>query len=344
MSDEGGNGMGARFNNLTEGLNPEKIDYAKLVNNIWNYLRSYTSDSPRPQFSPDVLVKLFQNSNEVLRRDDMVVKVKGPAIIFGPLYGEGDSLITLISLSKKLPPEVTYVFLGCYLGHGFAQLECLFFLLAYKMLFPGKIILLKGHHEESISMEMLKVKDWIYGRGIVEEVHIENVLKEMKETCSSMSAAALINSKILCMPGGPGSLMREKGLKHLISIKKGSHSIGEKKLLMEASWSVLLVNESQKDMHGMPFFTGQQATDFCKKHRLKCIVRGRQMVDAGFLSKPKEVLTLISAVAYLDNFRNYAAVLHIEKGKGRIIRYKMEEGEQLSLELVKPGMGRNAVV
>ena len=27
MSDEGGNGMGARFNNLTEGLNPEKIDY-----------------------------------------------------------------------------------------------------------------------------------------------------------------------------------------------------------------------------------------------------------------------------------------------------------------------------
>ena len=39
------------------------------------------------------------------------------------------------------------------------------------------------------------------------------------------------------------------------------------------------------------------------------------MVDAGFLSKPKEVLTLISAVAYLDNFRNYAAVLHIEKGK-----------------------------
>ncbi|CAL2029519.1 unnamed protein product [Caenorhabditis brenneri] len=344
MSDEGGNGVGPRFINLTDEINPEKVDYARLVRNIWNYIKNYSPDSARSQFNPEVLVKLLQKSQEVLKNDAMIVKVNGPTIIFGPIYGEGDSLITLMSQAKKTPPSVTYVLLGCYLGHGFAQLECLYFLLAYKILFPDKVILLKGHHEESISMEMLKVKDWLFARGIIQEVHLEEILVEMKKTCSLMSAAAIIGSKILCMPGGPGPTLRERGLKSLMSLKKGFQAIGDKKLIMEAAWSVLLVNESQKDMHGMPFFTAQQATEFCKKNRLKCIVRGRQMVDEGYLNKPKEVITLISAVAYLDNFRNFAAVLHIEKDKGRIIRYKMEEGEQLSLELVKPGMGRNAVV
>uniref|UniRef100_A0A1I7TKL9 SER_THR_PHOSPHATASE domain-containing protein n=1 Tax=Caenorhabditis tropicalis TaxID=1561998 RepID=A0A1I7TKL9_9PELO len=315
MSDEGGNGGGPRFINLTEDINPEKIDYAKLVHNIWNYIRNYTPDSARPQFNHEVLVKLLQKSQEILKHDEMVVKVNGPVIVFGPIYGEGDSLITLISQSKVTPPNVTFVMLGCYLGHGFAQLECLFLLLAYKLLYPEKVILLKGHHEESISMEMLKVKDWLYARGIVQEVNIEEVLLEMKKTCSLMSAAALVNMKILCMPGGPGPTMRERGLKQLMQLKKGFQAIGDRKLIMEAAWSVLLINEAQKDMHGMPFFTSQMASDFCKKNRLKCIVRGRQMVDEGYLNKPKEVITLISAVAYLDNFRNYAAVLHIEKDK-----------------------------
>ncbi|PIC55862.1 hypothetical protein B9Z55_000963 [Caenorhabditis nigoni] len=344
MSDEGGNGLGQRFINLTDGIDSEKIDYAKLVSSIWNYIRSYTPDSPRPQFNPEVLIKLLQRSQDVFKHDDMVVKVNGPALVFGPIYGEGDSMITLMSQAKKIPPNITYIFLGCYLGHGFAQLECIFFLIAYKMLYPDKIILLKGHHEESISMEMLKVKDWLYARGITQEVHLEEILVEMKKACSMMSAAALINSKILCMPGGPGLTLRERGLKPLMSLKKGMQSIADKKLMMEAAWSVLLVNEAQKDMHGMPFFTAQHATDFCKKNRLKCIIRGRQMVDEGYLNKPKEVITLISAVAYLDNFRNYAAALLIDKDNGKVIRYKMEEGEQLSLELVKPGMGRNAVV
>ncbi|CCD70428.1 Serine/threonine specific protein phosphatases domain-containing protein [Caenorhabditis elegans] len=343
MSDDGGNGNGQRFINITEDIIPDKIDYVKLISKIWTYIREYTPDGPRPQFYPEVLKKLLQKSCEVLKQDEMVVKVTGPAVIFGPVYGEGDSMISLMSLAKKVPPEQTYVMLGCYLGRGFAQIECLVFLLAYKILHPEKVVLLKGHHEESISIEMLKVKEWLMARGIERDVDLEECMIEMKRACSMMSAAAVIDSKILCMPGGPGPTIREKGLQKLVGLKKGVQAIADKKLLMEASWSVLLLDDAQKDMHGMPFFTPQQATDFCKANNLKCIVRGRQMVDEGYLNKPREVVTLISAVAYLDNFRNHAAVLQVDNDKGKVIRYKMEEGEQLSLELVKPGMGRNAV-
>lgn len=40
----------------------------------------------------------------------------------GPIYGEGDSLITLLSL-VGMPPQRTYVFLGCYFGLGFGKLS-----------------------------------------------------------------------------------------------------------------------------------------------------------------------------------------------------------------------------
>ncbi|CAI2305043.1 unnamed protein product [Caenorhabditis sp. 36 PRJEB53466] len=332
-----------RFVNVTEDLDVEKIDYAKLSNNLWTYIRNYNPGGAKARYNAAILMKLMKQILEVLKKDPMVVKVAGPSVIFGPLHGEGDSMITLMSQSKKMPPEVTYVMLGCYIGRGFAQLECLVFLFSMKILFPSKVVLLKGHHEESIAMELLKVKDWLTFRGISQEVQLEEIIVDMKKACNAMSAGAVLNGKILCMPGGPGPVLRERGLKQLMSLKKGMQTVADKKMMMEAAWSVLILNEAQKDMHGMPSFTAQEAADFCKKHNLKCIIRGRQMVDDGFLNKPKEVITLFSAVAYLDNFRNHAAAMIVDKDKGTVIRYKMEEGEQHSLELVKPGMGRNAV-
>lgn len=42
----------------------------------------------------------------------------------GPIYGEGDSLITLLSL-VGMPPQKMYIFLGCYFGLGFGKsLDC----------------------------------------------------------------------------------------------------------------------------------------------------------------------------------------------------------------------------
>uniref|UniRef100_A0A8R1DHC3 SER_THR_PHOSPHATASE domain-containing protein n=1 Tax=Caenorhabditis japonica TaxID=281687 RepID=A0A8R1DHC3_CAEJA len=219
-------------------------------------MRTYRTDGPRCQVNPDVILKLLERSKEVLKNDAMVVRVTNPAIIFGPIYGEGDSLITLMSQAKLFPPNVTYVMLGGYVGHGFAQLECLFFLLCLKILYPDKVVLLKGHHEESISLEMLKVKEWLFARNISQEAHLEEILLEMKRTCSMMSACALLDeNRVLCIPGGPGPVLRERGLAQLEKLKKGFQSVPDKKLVMEAAWSVLILNEAQKDMHGMPVFT-----------------------------------------------------------------------------------------
>ncbi|CAB3405259.1 unnamed protein product [Caenorhabditis bovis] len=330
-----------QFVDVSEGINPDNVSYEQLGKNLWIYMMSYYPNGPKPKWEPKILSSLLDDSMKAMQNDPMVPNMATPAVVFGPIYGEADSLITLISMAGR-PPDVNYVFLGCYLGHGFAPLESLAFLLCYKVLYPNRVILLKGHHEESIAIQLLKVNELLVQRGVA-KLDAEKLVEQMKRTCSFMPPAALINTRILCVPGGPGPLMRKFGLKYLCDMNRLPKTINDKKIVMEASWSVLILNEAQKDMNGMPSFTMEQAAQFCVDNDIECLIRGRQLVDEGFLNKPREVITLVSAVAYLDNFRNYAACMKIEGRNATIIRYKMEEGEQLSLELVKPGMGRNAV-
>ncbi|CAI5444905.1 unnamed protein product [Caenorhabditis angaria] len=337
-----------QFIDLTNDLSTKSMDYQKLCRNIWRYLVNYTPNSPRPTWNSTILLKLLQDVREKMDGEVLIPEIsttQKPTIVFGPIFGEGDSLVTLMS-QAGMPPDVNYVMLGCYTGKGFAPLECICLLLSMKMLYPTNMYLLKGHHEESLSLEMLKLGNWLQLRGIaLNTPEHQQIIDEMKKSCSAFSPAAFLDSRILCMAGGPGPLLRKKnGLKKLMKMqRKLKYSVKEKNLLMESSWSVMILNEAQKEMHGMPYFTPEQASEFCQSNNLHCLIRGRQLVDQGFLNKPKDVITIISAVAYLDNFRNFAAVLKIQGPKGTIIRYKMEEGEQLSLELVKPGIGRNVV-
>ncbi|VDM83547.1 unnamed protein product [Strongylus vulgaris] len=154
----------------------------------------------------------------------------------------------------------------------------------------------------------------------------------------------MIGPKILCIPGGPGPTIREHGLAALRTCSRTSMTPLDKMLCMEAAWSVMKLEANPVTTDdGIPTFTESQCTSFCKANNLVLIVRGRQLVDEGFLNYPKEVLTIVSAVAYLDNFRNCAAAVTFQGLNASVIRYRMEEGEPKSLDIVKPGIGRNAM-
>ncbi|VDM58619.1 unnamed protein product [Angiostrongylus costaricensis] len=218
------------------------------------------------------------------------VMLQGEVTVMGPIYGEGDSLITLLSL-VGMPPQRTYLFLGCYFGLGFAPLESLLLLFCLKCLYPSKVYLLKGHLEEPASIKNLGLDDWLLRRKIPAE-----------------------------------------------SVPRVSE------IVMEAAWAVMKLESSPVTVNdGIPTFTESQCSAFCKANGLILLVRGRQLVDEGFLNYPKEVLTIVSAVAYLDNFRNYAAAITFQGLNASVVRYKMDEGEPKSLDIVKPGIGRNSL-
>ncbi|KAE9413007.1 hypothetical protein Angca_003776, partial [Angiostrongylus cantonensis] len=266
----------------------------------------------------------------------------GEVTVMGPIYGEGDSLITLLSL-VGMPPQRTYLFLGCYFGLGFAPLESLLLLFCLKCLYPSKIYLLKGHLEEPASIKNMGLDDWLLRRKIPAE-SVPQVSEIVMRTVAQMPIGAMIGPKILCLPGGPGPIIREQGLAVLRNCTRSSMSQLDRSMCMEAAWAVMKLESNPVAVNdGIPTFTESQCSAFCKANGLVLLVRGRQLVDEGFLNYPKEVLTIVSAVAYLDNFRNYAAAITFQGLNASVVRYKMDEGEPKSLDIVKPGIGRNSL-
>ncbi|VDL83011.1 unnamed protein product [Nippostrongylus brasiliensis] len=259
--------------------------------------------------------------------------IKGEVTVIGPIYGEGDSLITLLSL-VGMPPQKTYIFLGCYFGLGFGK--------NFWCMYPKQVHLLKGHLEEPSSIKSLGLDDWLIRRRISADM-VLRASEAVIRTVAMMPIGAMIGTKILCLPGGPGPVIREGGLAALKSCSRLNMTQHDRSICMEAAWAVMkLESNAVVADDGMPTFNESQCSAFCKANGLILIVRGRQLVDEGFLNYPKEVLTVVSAVAYLDNFRNYAAAVSIQGMNASVVRYKMDEGEPKSLDIVKPGIGRNA--
>lgn len=272
---------------------------------------NFYPDGPKPYLKMDVFLGLMTRTAAILEKEPTVVELSGEVTVMGPIYGEGDSLITLLSL-VGMPPQKMYIFLGCYFGLGFAPLESLMLLFCLKCLYPTKIYLLKGHLEEAASIKNLGLDDWLLRRRIPPD-SVAKVSDTVMRTVAMMPIAAMIGTKILCMPGGPGPVIRENGLAALKACSRMSMSQQDRSICMEAAWAVMKLEANPViSEDGIPTFTESECTAFCKANGLVLIIRGRQLVDEGFLNYPKEVLTIVSAVAYLDNFRNYAAAITVQ--------------------------------
>ncbi|KAK6739889.1 hypothetical protein RB195_008404 [Necator americanus] len=327
---------------LTQGVTPTNINMELFAKNIWNYILNFYPEGPKPTLKVDVLLTLLYKVSDLMEKEPTLLELTGEITVMGPIYGEGDSLITLLSL-VGMPPVKTYVFLGCYFGLGFGPFESLLLLMCLKCLYPNKIYLLKGHLEEPASMKNLGLDDMLMRRRVPRD-SVLKVSETMMRTVAQMPIGAMIGQRILCLPGGPGPTIREHGLQALRGCVRSSMNQFDKVICMEAAWTVMKLEATPiATDDGIPTFTESQCTAFCKANNLALIVRGRQLVDEGFLNYPKEALTIVSAVAYLDNFRNYAAAVTFQGLNASVIRYKMDEGEPKSLDIVKPGIGRNAM-
>ncbi|KAK6053183.1 hypothetical protein COOONC_09311, partial [Cooperia oncophora] len=103
---------------LTGGITLQNMSYELFAKNIWSYIMNYYPDGPKPFVKMDVFMSLLTHTASIFEKEPTVLELSGEITVMGPIYGEGDSLITLLSL-VGMPPQKSYVFLGCYFGLGF---------------------------------------------------------------------------------------------------------------------------------------------------------------------------------------------------------------------------------
>lgn len=120
-------------------------------------LRTDQKILPEHPFSLCTPVEIGKLCSEAISQcmlDSMMVEVNGPVKIFGDIHGQLYDLLTLFDAYGS-PNDVTgdiddvsYVFLGDFVDRGPYSLEVVTLLCALKVLYPARVFLIRGNHED----------------------------------------------------------------------------------------------------------------------------------------------------------------------------------------------------
>ena len=94
------------------------------------------------------------------------------------------------------PSKLNYLFMGDYVDRGIFGLECMVLLIAIKINFPKKFVLLRGNHESRNMTESFTFRDEVIQRFDVQ------VYDAFMELFDSLPIACVVDDKYLAMHGG----------------------------------------------------------------------------------------------------------------------------------------------
>ena len=91
-------------------------------------------------------MKILNQALDIFKKEPNLMKVPEPVVVVGDIHGQYYDLVHMLNKAGD-PSTINYLFLGDYVDRGIFGLECVMLLLAIKINFPKKFILLRGNHE-----------------------------------------------------------------------------------------------------------------------------------------------------------------------------------------------------
>lgn len=98
----------------------------------------------------DSLIQVCELVRKIFLSEPRLMFVASPVYVMGDLHGNFGDLLTFENCFWSLSPHLcpgNLLFLGDYVDRGIFSLEVSTYLLCYKALNPGKMILIRGNHE-----------------------------------------------------------------------------------------------------------------------------------------------------------------------------------------------------
>ncbi|VEL10246.1 unnamed protein product [Protopolystoma xenopodis] len=156
--------------------------------------------------------------SEVFLEDPVFIEIRlTPSLyIIGDIYGQYCDLLRIFNVLGH-PPNQKYLFLGNLIDRGSRSIETLTLLMAYKLLYPHHIYLLRGKHEcEYVSKQY----------GFYEECTKRFSCRLWRSIVSAfdyMPLMASIEDRIFCSSGGLSPMLEFSGVRTLNDFKVRSN-------------------------------------------------------------------------------------------------------------------------
>lgn len=302
--------------------------------------KTYVNLAPDAEFpfKCEEIIDLCNQAQEIIEKQAMLIHIEAPVKVFGDIHGQYSDLMRFFDLwggpcnpeegKINVEDNYNYVFLGDYVDRGNHSLETICLLLALKVKFPNKIVLLRGNHEDR----------WINsGFGFLDECENrlqenadlpESVFNRINNLFEYLPLGCLIENVILCLHGGIGSSLKK--VEQIENIPRPLEVVHEvqtpaEKLVVDILWSdptdsdndVGIQANQVRDPHGtgnIVKFGPDVVKDFLQKNKLDKIIRAHECVMDGFERfAGGDLMTIFSATDYCGKHKNAGAILTITR-------------------------------
>jgi len=273
--------------------------------------------------------RLLTEENGSIGNFDVVgrlVKVEpsGEAVIVGDLHGDLESLTHILQESnflQRAEKDTVLIFLGDYGDRGSYSAEVYYIILKLKLLFPEKIILMRGNHEGPEDL-------LAYPHDLPAQFQArfgerwDSAYSKIRQLFEHLYNAVFVKERYLMIHGGipaQADTLEDLAYAHLKHPKQ--------RILEDVLWSD--PNEMVNGIHASPRgagkLFGEDVTEkTLGKFDVKILIRGHEPCEKGFKINHKgKVLTLFSRKGP-PYFNTYGAYLDVELSK------KFENAEQLT--------------
>ncbi|KHN86703.1 Serine/threonine-protein phosphatase 4 catalytic subunit 1 [Toxocara canis] len=146
---------------------------------------------------PEQEVKaLCAKAREILLQEGNVQVVDSPVTICGDIHGQFYDLMELFKVGGEVP-DTNYLFLGDFVDRGFYSVETFLLLLALKVRYPDRMMLIRGNHESRQITQVYGFYD-----ECLRKYGSSSVWRCCTEVFDCLSLSAVIAGKVFCVHGG----------------------------------------------------------------------------------------------------------------------------------------------
>jgi len=251
--------------------------------------------------------QLCIKAREILSEEPNVTPIDAPVTICGDIHGQFYDLMELFKVGGDCP-DTNYLFLGDFVDRGFYSVETFLLLLALKVRYPDRIMLIRGNHESRQITQVYGFYD-----ECLRKYGSLAVWRYCTDVFDYIALSAIVDGKIFCVHGGLSP--------NISTIDQIRYIDRKQEVPHDGPMCDLLWSDPEECVgwgvspRGAGFLFGADVVrGFCQQNDIEIICRAHQLVMEGYKWHFNEtVLTVWSAPNYCYRCGNVAAILEFNE-------------------------------
>jgi len=284
------------------------IEQKEKQNHLQELISSLLKGNLLSHKDTETFISLCESTVGMFLGEASLLRLEPPLLMFGDLHGQFEDLVYFLN-RYGCAPDRTLLFLGDYVDRGYYSVEILALLFALKQMYPNKVYILRGNHEER---NMNSVGGFLHE---CVTKYSKKAWEAANEVLHALPLAAIIGDKIFCVHAGPSPELTS--VKEIENVERPCE-IPSTGLVCDLMWSDPNPDKNYgggwipNDQRQCSYFYGADVVhEFLDNNDLRLMIRAHQVAHKGYEWYSDRILTLFSAPKYCGVMDNDAAILEI---------------------------------